>query len=66
MALIAAVFLLAVFTFGDYGLGWDDFTHSQYGDLLYKYFDSRLTQDKVFSVVNLYHYGGGFDLIVVA
>ncbi|MFG1410908.1 MAG: glycosyltransferase family 39 protein [Pseudomonadota bacterium] len=66
LALIAAVFLLAVFTFGDYGLGWDDFTHSQYGDLLYKYFDSRLTQDKVFSFVNLYYYGGGFDLIAAA
>ncbi|MFG1424736.1 glycosyltransferase family 39 protein [Xanthobacter sp. VTT E-85242] len=66
LALIAAVFLLAVFTFGDYGLGWDDFTHSQYGDLLYKYFDSRLTQDKVFSFVNLYYYGGGFDLIASA
>lgn len=66
LALIAAVFLLAVFTFGDYGLGWDDFTHSQYGDLLYKYFDSRLTQDKVFSFVNLYYYGGGFDLVAAA
>lgn len=66
LALITAVFLLAVFTFGDYGLGWDDFTHSQYGDLLYKYFDSRLTQDKVFSFVNLYYYGGGFDLVAAA
>ncbi|MFG1461807.1 glycosyltransferase family 39 protein [Xanthobacter sp. DSM 24535] len=66
LALIAALFLLAVFTFGDYGLGWDDFTHSQYGDLLYKYFNSRLSQDRVFSFVNLYYYGGGFDLIAAA
>ncbi|WP_454917654.1 ArnT family glycosyltransferase [Xanthobacter sediminis] len=60
LTLLAAI---AALTFSDYGLGWDDFTHSQYGDLLYKYFASGLTQRKVFSFVNLYYYGGGFDLL---
>ncbi|MFG1345017.1 glycosyltransferase family 39 protein [Xanthobacter autotrophicus DSM 431] len=63
VALLAAVVAIAILTFSDYGLGWDDFTHSQYGDLLYSYFSSGLTQRKVFSFVNLYYYGGGFDLI---
>ncbi|TCT02986.1 ArnT family glycosyltransferase [Aquabacter spiritensis] len=59
---IAAAGVVALFTFGDYGLGWDDFTHSQYGDLLYRYFASGLVFQRVFSFVNLYYYGGGFDL----
>jgi len=29
--LVAAI---AAFMFRDYGLGWDDYTQSQYGDLL--------------------------------
>ncbi|MEP9378790.1 glycosyltransferase family 39 protein [Aquabacter sp. CN5-332] len=58
--------IVAVFTFHDYGLGWDDFTHSQYGDLLYRYFESGLVYQRVFSFVNLYYYGGGFDLVATA
>lgn len=58
--------IIATLTFRDYGLGWDDFTHSQYGDLLYKYFASGLTSQRVFSFVNLYYYGGGFDLVAAA
>lgn len=63
IALLLLLAAIATLTFADYGLGWDDFTHSQYGDLLYKYFASGLTQRKVFSFVNLYYYGGGFDLL---
>jgi len=61
--LLVALAFIAVLTYPDYGLGWDDFTHSQYGDLLYKYFASNMTNTKVFSFVNLYYYGGGFDLL---
>lgn len=60
IALVASA--VALCTFDDYGLGWDDFTHSQYGELLYRYYASGLTDHKVFSFVNLYYYGGGFDL----
>ncbi len=65
---VALLFLLAVaavslLTFKDYGLGWDDFTHSQYGNLLLKYYSSDFTNQRVFSFVNLYYYGGGFDMI---
>lgn len=64
--LLIALTVLSVTTFADYGLGWDDFTHSQYGDLIYKYFASGLTNTKVFSFVNLYYYGGGFDVAATA
>ncbi len=66
LVLIAVAGVLALFTFHDYGLGWDDFTHSQYGDLLYRYFESGLVFQRVFSFVNLYYYGGGFDVVASA
>jgi hypothetical protein len=62
VAVLAAVAVIAVLTFRDYGLGWDDFTHSQYGDLLLKLYGSGFTDQHALSFVNLYKYGGGFDM----
>src|SRR5215475_8465329 len=47
LVVICAVAITAAFTFRDYGLGWDDYVHAEYGGLF----------------VNLYAYGGGFDLL---
>ena len=60
--ILAAVAVIAAFTFRDYGLGWDDFTHSQYGDLLLKLYGSGFADARALSFVNLYKYGGGFDM----
>ena len=60
LALIAAI---ALATFRDYGLGWDDYTHSQYGELLVSLYTSGFTDKRALSFVNLYMYGGGFDMI---
>ena len=49
-------------TFRDYGLGWDDYTHSQYGELLLKLYGSGFADQRALSFVNLYKYGGGFDM----
>jgi 4-amino-4-deoxy-L-arabinose transferase-like glycosyltransferase len=62
IAVLAAVAIAAALTFRDYGLGWDDYTHSQYGDLLLALYGSGFTDDRAFSFVNLYKYGGGFDM----
>ena len=62
IAVLAAVAILAVFTFRDYGLAWDDYTHSQYGDLLLKLYGSGFDDKRALSFVNLYMYGGGFDM----
>jgi hypothetical protein len=62
VALLAAVALIAALTFRDYGLGWDDLTHSQYGDLLLKLYGSGFADARALSFVNLYKYGGGFDM----
>jgi Dolichyl-phosphate-mannose-protein mannosyltransferase len=55
--------VVAAATFRDYGLGWDDYTHSQYGDLLVSLYGSGFTDKRALSFVNLYMYGGGFDLL---
>jgi Dolichyl-phosphate-mannose-protein mannosyltransferase len=60
LAITAAV---ALATFSDYGLGWDDFTHSQYGALLVSLYRSNFTDQRALSFVNLYMYGGGFDML---
>jgi Dolichyl-phosphate-mannose-protein mannosyltransferase len=54
---------VAASTFRDYGLGWDDYTHSQYGDLLVSLYGTGFTDQRALSFVNLYMYGGGFDLL---
>jgi 4-amino-4-deoxy-L-arabinose transferase-like glycosyltransferase len=65
LAILILVILsaIAAATFRDYGLGWDDYTHSQYGDLLVALYSSGFTDRRALSFVNLYMYGGGFDLL---
>ncbi len=59
---LAAVTLIAGLTFRDYGLGWDDYTHAEYADLLLRMFGSGFTDTAALSFANLYMYGGGFDM----
>src|SRR4051794_41763686 len=63
IVILAAVAIAAAATFRDYGLGWDDYTHSQYGDLLLKLYGSGFADTRALSFVNLYFYGGGFDML---
>src|SRR5262245_17476198 len=62
LALIAIAAAVALATFRDYGIGWDDYTHSEYGDLLVSFYASGFADKRALSFVNLYMYGGGFDL----
>ena len=62
LAILAALLIVAFFSFDDYGLGWDDYTQSQYGEMLYSYYASGFKDLRAFSFVNLFYYGGGFDL----
>ncbi len=62
IAVLVAVSLIASFTFKDYGLGWDDYTHAEYADLLLKMFGSGFHNTDALSFANLYMYGGGFDM----
>lgn len=61
-AILAAVAALVLLTFRDYGLGWDDFTHAQMGEKLLALYASGFHDTAALSFVNLYMYGGGFDM----
>jgi 4-amino-4-deoxy-L-arabinose transferase-like glycosyltransferase len=62
LVVLAAFAVVAAATFRDYGLGWDDYTHSQYGALLLALYDSSFADTRALHFVNLYMYGGGFDM----
>src|SRR3954454_11973152 len=62
MLMLAVVALIASLTFRDYGLGWDDYTHAEYADLLLKMYGSGFKDTGALSFANLYMYGGGFDM----
>src|ERR1700746_4198414 len=62
VVVLAAVALVAGLTFRDYGLGWDDYTHAEYADLLLRMYGSGFRDTSALSFANLYMYGGGFDM----
>ncbi|MDA9411333.1 MULTISPECIES: glycosyltransferase family 39 protein [unclassified Bradyrhizobium] len=62
MLVLAAVAVIAGLTFRDYGLGWDDYTHAEYADLLLRMYGSGFSDTSALSFANLYMYGGGFDM----
>jgi len=59
---LAVVGLIASLTFRDYGLGWDDYTHAEYADLLLRMYGSGFKDTGALTFANLYMYGGGFDM----
>ena len=63
VCVLAVVTAIALLTFRDYGLGWDDYTHSQYGQLLVSLYRSGFADRRALSFVNLYMYGGGYDIL---
>ena len=63
IGVLAVTAAIAFATFRDYGLGWDDYTHSQYGALLVSLYQSNFADRRALSFVNLYMYGGGFDIL---
>ncbi len=60
---LAVVAIIAGVTFQDYGLGWDDYTHAEYADLLLKMYGSGFRDTGALSFANLFMYGGGFDML---
>lgn len=60
---LGIVAIVAGLTFQDYGLGWDDYTHAEYADLLLKMYGTGFKDTGALSFANLYMYGGGFDMV---
>src|ERR1700687_3497914 len=63
LSILGVVAIIAALTFRDYGLGWDDYTHAEYGGLLLNLYSSGFSDQRALSFVNLYAYGGGFDML---
>src|SRR5262249_44778299 len=63
LSILAAGAIIAALTFRNYGLRWDDYTHAEYGGLLLNLYSSGFTDQRALSFVNLYAYGGGFDML---
>src|SRR3954467_11320876 len=59
---LVVVGILGSLTFRDYGLGWGDYTHAQYAELLPATDGSGFKDTGALSFANLYMYGGGFDM----
>ena len=64
--LIAALLAIALATFRDYAISNDEEVQHRYGELIFAYYTSGLTDRSVFTYKNLYLYGGLFDVIAVA
>ena len=64
MLLVAAlVFVLA--TYGVHTLSNDEPVQHRYGQLLIDFYRSGFTDRRLFEYINLYHYGGLFDIVAV-
>jgi hypothetical protein len=63
--LLAAIAVVALFTFRDYAISNDEGVQHHYGELIIAYYRSGFVDRELFTYQNLYLYGGLFDVIAV-
>jgi hypothetical protein len=63
--LLAAIAVVALFTFRDYAISNDEGVQHHYGELIIAYYHSGFADRDLFTYENLYLYGGLFDIIAV-
>jgi len=54
---------VAMATFHDYGVTWDEPRLRTYGQMLVAWYRSGVTDGSAFSFANLRYYGGAFDIV---
>jgi hypothetical protein len=64
--LLSLVFFLIILTFKQYGISNDEPVQHEYGRLLLEFYRSGFTNRAAFHYVNLYLYGGFFDIIAAS
>src|SRR5260370_37170306 len=64
IVVLTAVTLNASLTFHDYGLGWDDYTHAEYADLLLRMYGASIKDTGSLSLANLSMYGVAFEVLL--
>ncbi len=65
IASLAALCILAVAVFRDYGISNDEEVQHRYGELIVDYYVSGFRDVSLFNYKNLYLYGGLFDVVAV-
>ena len=65
VALLAALVLVALCTYKDYAISNDEGVQHRYGELIIAYFASGFEDQRLFSFLNLYLYGGLFDIVAI-
>jgi dolichyl-phosphate-mannose-protein mannosyltransferase len=65
LALVAAA-VLALVTFTDYGVTWDEDAHNWYGILALNYYLSGLVDERALHFNDLINYGAAFDMAAAA
>lgn len=63
-AVIAAAAVVVLATFRDYGITWDEPPQNEYGKLVLRWYTSFFADTSANEYINLYYYGGLFDLVV--
>lgn len=63
LAVFASLIVWVLLTFRDYGISNDEPVQHTYGQLLWAWYESGFTDTRAFNYINLYLYGGLFDLI---
>src|SRR3984893_6470375 len=66
VVLLAALGVMALFTYKDYAISNDEGVQHHYAELIIAYYTSGFKDLSVFGFQNLYLYGGLFDIIAVA
>ena len=61
--IFAILAIIIVTTFQDYGISWDEQLQNSYGEKLLAYYVSGFQDHSAFSYINLFLYGGFFDLM---
>jgi hypothetical protein len=65
VALLATLAVLAFVTFDSYAISNDEEVQQRYGELIIAYYASGFSDQQLFHYVNLYLYGGLFDVLAV-
>lgn len=63
LLVIGVTLVVALWTFQDYGITWDEWPHIGYGDRIARFYGSGFKDLSSFTFRTNYYYGGGFDFL---
>ncbi|MDK9722405.1 MAG: glycosyltransferase family 39 protein [Rhodospirillales bacterium] len=63
IALLVAALILVGLLFGDYGITHDEAVQNEYGRMILAYYTSFFQDSSALEYLDLFHYGGFFDLL---